>query len=224
MALLVIVRVKNGAFPSLALAWRLSEEEFMKSASWINDMKIRAGYGKTGSTAISPYATLNMLSQGKTPINGDMGTFYAASSTLPSNLKWETTAQYNVGLDAALFNNRIRLTADYYQKETTDLLNSMVLPPSSGYSTTIKNIGKMENRGFELLLEGQVYRRENFDWALSGNISFNRNKVTALNDGKDVYGGVFGLAYIDDYIHLIREGEPMGVFLYLSRRRVYRRW
>lgn len=203
---------KWGFFPSVALAWRLSEESFVKDVTWINDLKLRMGYGKTGSTALSPYATMNMLSQGKTPINGDMGTFYSASSTLPSNLKWETTGQYNIGLDASILQNRIRITADYYNKTTTDLLNSVVLPPSSGYATTIKNIGEMQNKGFELLVEGQVFQRDNFNWALSGNISFNRNKVTALNENKDIYGGVVGLAYIEDFIHLIRVGQPMGVF------------
>ncbi len=203
---------KWGFFPSLALAWRLSEEEFIRDISWLSDLKLRVGYGKTGSTAINPYATLNMLSQGKTPINGEMGTYYTASSTLPSSLRWETTSQINIGLDASFLTNRLRVTADYYNKKTDDLLNSVVLPPSSGYGTTIRNIGKMENKGFELLVEGLVVQNDNLNWTVSGNISLNRNKITELYDGKDLYGSTFGLAYIDDIIHLLRVGEPMGVF------------
>ncbi len=203
---------KWGYFPSAAVAWLVSDEQFLKDVSWLSEMKFRLGYGVTGSTAISPYATLNMLSQGKTPVNGDMGTFYAASTTLPSSLRWETTSQTNIGIDLTLMQNRLRVTLDYYDKMTKDLLNSVVLPPSSGYGTTIRNIGKMANKGFEWMLEGDVVSRNDLLWTLSGNMSINRNKVVSLYEGADVYGSVVGLSYINDFIHLIREGQPIGVF------------
>lgn len=203
---------KWGYFPSTALAWRVSDEGFMKDIEQISDLKLRAGYGETGSTAIGAYATLNMLSQGKVPIDGTIATFYAASTTLPSNLKWETTAQWNIGLDLAMFDSRLRVTADFYNKNTRDLLNSVTLPASTGYNTTIRNIGKMNNKGFELLVEGDLIRSKNFDWTASLNFAMNRNKVTKLYDGKDVYGSRVGLAYIEDFVNLVREGEPLGVF------------
>lgn len=203
---------KWGYFPSAALAWRISDEPFMKDFEKLSDLKFRLGYGETGSTAISPYATLNMLSQGKAPVNGGVSTYYAASTTLPSDLRWETTAQWNVGIDLSLFDSRLRVTADYYQKMTRDLLNSVALPASTGYDTTIKNIGKMSNKGFELLVEGDIFRTKDFDWSLSANFALNRNKVVKLYGGKDVFGSRVGLSYIEDFINLVREGEPLGVF------------
>lgn len=203
---------KWGYFPSAALAWRISDEAFLKEVKQLSDLKLRLGYGETGSTAINPYATLNMLSQGKAPVNGGVSTFYAASTTLPSNLKWETTAQWNFGIDLSMFNSRFRVTADYYQKMTRDLLNSVALPASTGYDTTIENIGKMSNKGFELLVEGDVFQTKDFSWTVSANFALNRNKVVKLYGGKDVYGSRIGLSYIEDFINLVREDEPLGVF------------
>lgn len=203
---------KWGYFPAAALAWRISDEGFLKDIEQLSDLKLRVGYGETGSTAIDPYATLNMLSQGKTPVNGGSYTYYAANTTLPSDLKWETTAQWNVGIDLSMFNSRLRVTADYYKKNTRDLLNTVSLPASTGYDTTIKNIGKMSNQGIELLVEGEVFQTKDFTWTLSANFALNRNKVVKLYGGKDVYGSRVGLAYIEDFVNLIREGEPLGVF------------
>ena len=135
-----------GLFPAAALAWRISDEEFLRDVHWMSDLKLRLGYGETGSTSIDPYSTLNMLSQGKTPLGNGVVTNYAPSSTLPSDLKWETTAQWNVGIDVSFFKSRLRVTADYYDKLTRDLLNSVSLPTSSGYTTTVQNVGKMRNR------------------------------------------------------------------------------
>lgn len=203
---------KWGYFPSAALAWRISDEPFMKDIEQISDMKLRLGYGETGSTAISPYTTLNMLSQGKTPVNGDLYTYYSASANYPAKLKWETTAQYNIGLDLALLGSRLRVTADYYNKTTRDLLNAVSLPASSGYSTTIKNIGKMSNEGIEFLVDGDVFQTKDFGWTASVNFAINKNRVKELYGGQDIYGSRVGLAYIEDFVNLIRKGEPLGVF------------
>ena len=203
---------KWGYFPSVALAWRISDEAFLKNIKQISDMKLRVGYGETGSSAIDPYTTLNMLSQGKTPVNGDLYTYYAAKTTLPAALKWETTAQYNIGLDLSLFDQRLKITADYYNKTTRDLLNAVTLPASSGYTTTIKNIGKMSNKGFEFMVDGDIIRTKDLSWMVSANIAINKNEVKGLYDGKDIYGGRVGLSYIEDFVNLIRVGEPLGVF------------
>ena len=203
---------KWGYFPSAALAWRISEEGFLKDIRQLSDFKIRLGYGKTGSTAIDPYSTLNMLSMGSSPIGSGNGTYYAANTTLPSPLKWETTSQYNIGLDVSLFSNRLRMTADLYDKTTNDLLNSVYMPPSSGYTTTLANIGAMSNRGFELMINGDVLKSSDLLWTLTGNVAFNQNRVKKLYEGDDIYGSSYGLSYINDFIHLIREGEPVNVF------------
>lgn len=203
---------KWGYFPAAALAWRISDEGFLRDVDWMSDLKLRLGYGETGSASIDPYSTLNMLSQGKTPLGSGVVTNYSPSSTLPSDLKWETTAQWNVGIDVAFFKSRLRVTADYYDKLTRDLLNSVSLPTSSGYTTTVQNVGKMRNRGFELLVEGDVFQTKNFNWTLSANLGLNRNKIEELYGGQDIYGGSVGLAYVEDFVTILREGESFGTF------------
>ena len=203
---------KWGYFPAAALAWRISDEEFLRDVHWMSDLKLRLGYGETGSTAINPYATLNMLSQGKAPLGNGVVTSYEPSSTLPSNLKWETTAQWNVGIDVSFFKSRLRVTADYYDKLTRDLLNTVSLPSSSGYSSMIQNVGKMRNRGFELLVEGDAFQTKDFTWTLSANLGLNRNKIDELYGGQDIYGSTVSLAYVEDFVTILREGESLGTF------------
>lgn len=154
---------KWGYFPSGAFAWRISKEDFMKDFTFISNLKLRGGYGETGSTAIIPYSTLSMLSTGKVPFNKDSYTYFAPKSVLPGDLKWETTAQTDAGLDLGLFGNRLNLTVDYYIKNTRDLLNTVQMPRSSGYTSTIQNIGKIQNKGFEFLLDGHILNG-NFKW------------------------------------------------------------
>jgi len=206
---------KWGYFPSAALAWRVSEEEFLKNVSAISDLKLRVGYGATGSQAISPYATLNSLSSNKTVFDDALFTTYAPGTRLPNNLKWETTIQTDVGIDAAFLNNRLRLTADYYVKNTKDLLNNVQLPSSLGYTSTIRNVGEIQNRGFELGIDAGVVtesRAGAFRWDVSANVSINRNKVVKLYNGQDIFGTAFFVGPLNDFVNLLREGQPLGVF------------
>ncbi|OFY00197.1 MAG: SusC/RagA family TonB-linked outer membrane protein [Bacteroidetes bacterium GWF2_42_66] len=202
---------KWGFFPSGALAWRISDESFMDNIAYVSNLKLRVGYGETGSTAINPYSTLSMLSTEKTVFDKDLYTYFAPSSTYPGDLKWETTAQTDIGLDIGLFENRLNLTADYYIKNTRDLLNSVQMPRSTGYNSTIKNIGKIQNKGLDLQLDASILEGI-FKWNLSANLSFNRNKVIKLHEGQDVTGSNFDINVLSDYINLVREGEPLGVF------------
>lgn len=202
---------KWGYFPSGALAWRFSEESFMKNLSFISSGKLRIGYGQTGSTAINPYYTLDMLSSGKVSFEDALYTYYAPGTRLPSDLKWETTSQTDIGLDLGLFNNRLRITADYYLKNTRDLLNTVQLPASLGYTTTVKNVGKIRNKGFEFQVDADIMNSE-FKWNASANISFNRNEVVKLYEGQDVQGATYNLVVANDYVNLLREGLPMSVF------------
>jgi len=202
---------KWGYFPSGALAWRFSEEDFMKTLSFISNGKLRIGYGQTGSTAINPYYTLDMLFSGKVSFDDALYTYYAPGTRLPSDLKWETTSQTDIGLDIGFFGNRLRLTADYYLKNTRDLLNTVQLPASLGYTTTVKNIGKIRNRGFEFQMDADILNKD-FKWSASANISFNRNKVVKLYEGQDVQGTTYNLIVANDYVNLLREGLPMSIF------------
>ncbi|MDR1201315.1 MAG: TonB-dependent receptor [Tannerellaceae bacterium] len=207
---------KWGYFPSGAIAWRVSEENFMKNILFISDAKIRIGYGETGSTAIDPYYTLDMLSSGKVSFNDALYTYYAPETRLPSDLKWETTSQTDIGLDLHLFNNRIRITADYYIKNTRDLLNTVQLPASLGYTTTVKNIGKVRNKGFEFFVDANIINDE-FKWDASASISFNKNKVIKLYDNQDIQGTTYNISIANDYVNILREGKSMSAFYgYLS--------
>lgn len=202
---------KWGYFPSGALAWRVSEEDFFKTVGFLSDLKFRVGWGATGSQAINPYATLNQLNSGKTVFDDAQVTTYAPGTRLPGNLKWETTEQTDIGLDAAFFSNRLRLTADYYIKNTRDLLNTVQLPSSLGFTSTIQNVGSIQNRGIELSVDGNLINKA-FRWDVSGNIAFNRNKVMKLYGGKDVLGEAVNITVVNDVLNILREGQPLGVF------------
>ena len=203
---------KWGAFPSMALAWRISEEEFMKNVSIINNFKLRAGWGMTGNTAISPYATLDLLTPEKTVFNKELYTIYHPSSAYRFGLVWETTEQWNVGVDYGMWRDRLRLTADFYNKNTYNLLNTVELPGSSGYTNGTKNIGTMLNYGFEMQLDGRAVETKDFKWDIGCNISLNRNRVVELPDHEDVYGTKRSITIINDYVNILREGQPIGVF------------
>lgn len=202
---------KWGYFPSGALAWRVSQEEFMQGIPFISDLKLRVGYGETGNTAISPYQTLNLLPSGKTVFDDALFTYYAPGSRLPAPLKWETTAQTDFGIDIGIMDNRFRLTADYYIKNTRDLLNTVPLASSLGYLTTLQNVGEIQNKGLELALDANVFTGV-FRWDVGANISFNRNKVVRLANGEDILGEPVNITVVNDNINILREGQPLGMF------------
>ena len=202
---------KWGYFPSGAIAWRLSEENFLKESEVISDLKLRASWGKTGSQAIDAYATLNQLGSGKTAFGTELYTTFAPGTRLPGDLKWETTEQTDLGLDLGLFQNRILLTADYYVKNTSDLLNTVTLPSTLGFVTTIQNVGEVQNKGFELGVDASVLTGE-FKWDLVGNLSFNRNKVMKLSEGEDILGAFADVIVLRDNLNILREGRPIGQF------------
>jgi len=203
---------KWGSFPSAALAWKISKEEFMQNLDFISNLKLRAGYGVTGSTAISAYSTISLLQSSSAVLDKQLYSGFEPRDAYPGDLKWETTAQTNIGFDLGLFDNKIQLTADCYVKNTSDLLNNVQLPTSSGYTTTIKNIGKMQNKGLEFQLDAFVLDTKDFKWNVSSNIAFNRNEVVELSGGKDISGSWYSLTWMGDYVNLIREGQPFGVF------------
>lgn len=203
---------KWGYFPSGAFAWKVSEEEFLKNSSSISDLKVRTSYGLTGSQAISPYATLNQLSPGNTIFDDRMYNTFAPSSVLPGDLKWETTEQFDVGVDIGILDDRFTFSADYYIKNTRDLLNTVRLPSSLGFTTTIQNVGKVQNKGVEFAVNANVINTSNFHWSLNGNISFNRNQVISLANGEDILGAFTNVLVVGDNITILREGRPIGQF------------
>lgn len=205
---------KWGYFPSAAFAWHASNEDFLKNSNTVSDLKLRASYGEVGSTAISPYQTVNLLSSGKAALGGDGGlvTTFLPGDVYPGDLKWETTRQFDLGVDIAFFNDRLRITADYYDKLTRDLLNNVYLPTSTGYVSSVKNIGKMSNKGFEFSIDGNIISTRDFQWNVSANISRNKNEIVELADHADIYGKDMMVTIVNGTVSLLREGEPMGVF------------
>ncbi|WPP48019.1 SusC/RagA family TonB-linked outer membrane protein [Catalinimonas niigatensis] len=202
---------KWGYFPSGAVAWRISDEGFMQNNGLFSDMKLRASWGLTGSQAISPYATLNLLSSGNTVFDDQLYNTFSPGTRLPGDLRWETTEQIDIGLDFGLMENRIFITADYYIKNTRDLLNTVRLPNSMGFTSTIQNVGQVQNKGFELGIDSRITTGE-FKWDLYANLSLNRNKVIKLQGGEDILGGYVGVLVVQDNVTILREGRPIGQF------------
>ncbi|WP_158870352.1 TonB-dependent receptor [Maribellus comscasis] len=202
-------------FPSGALAWRVSQEDFLKDTDWLANLKLRLSYGKTGNQAIPLYQ--NILPYNKItsyPFGSNITTAVGPGSLVNPDLKWEATDQYNAGIDLGIFNNKLSFTADYYYKKTKDLLFNVSVPRQGGYSTVLKNIGSVENKGFEFGVNANLGKGD-FSWNGSGNISFNRNKVLELAESDRFFGPNIGWRYISrngGAATIIMEGEPLGVF------------
>lgn len=181
---------KYSYFPSGSIAWRFSNEEFMKKIKFVSDAKIRLGFGFTGNNRVSDFAYLPQLSSpiaSVYPFDNNPTTNIGANRTTVGNpdLKWETTEQTNAGLDISFLKNRMSLTVDVYKKITKDLLLNAQLPGSSGFTTAFKNIGKVRNQGLEITLNTTNIDGKKFKWYSSFNISFNESKVLQLSQNQD---------------------------------------
>jgi len=205
---------KWGQFPSVAVGWNLMKEPFMANVkNVINDLKLRGSYGIVGNQAINPYQTLATLNTGSYPINGTSLNTGVGLGGLPNpDLKWEKTAQTDIGIDAYFLGGRVELTADYYNKQTTDLLLAVPTPIAAGGSGSIlKNVGSVENKGFELYLGGTPVKG-NFTWKTGFTFALNKNKVTALsNNQSEILLGNPGLPGFNNSLWL-QVGEPLGLF------------
>ncbi|SDG15547.1 SusC/RagA family TonB-linked outer membrane protein [Epilithonimonas hungarica] len=181
---------KWGIFPSVAAAWRTSQESFWQNSkitNTINDLKFRVEYGVTGNNDIGNNLFKTTYSITDYPMNNTPGTpVYVTSSNLGNqNLKWEEMKTTNVGVDLALFNSRIKLTSEWYNNIVDGMLLEAVLPTSSGYSRQYQNIGNMRNRGVEFTLNTINWRSDNFRWSTDFNIGHNRSKVLSLERGRN---------------------------------------
>lgn len=202
---------KFAFFPSGAFAWRAIEEDFVSNLNIFSDLKARVSYGVTGNQEIGLYSSLPTLASSNYTIGRALqSAFYAARIPNP-DLKWERTAQYDLGVDLGFLDNKITITADYYIKKTSDLIYSISIPSVSGFQTALQNIGSVENKGFEFMIETRNINRE-FKWTTSFNISFNRNKVTNLGseDYKDIGNGDGHLK--TGSVHRLFVGKPIGLF------------
>lgn len=221
-----------GYFPSGSLAWRLSEEDFIKNLTpAISDLKFRVSYGQAGNNRIGDFLFLSQYvsNPATSPINafysidnGIIPPFYSPELANES-LKWETTIAQNIGFDISLWRNRVSLSADYYINKTKDLLVNVTVPSSSGYTTQTQNVGATENKGFEFQLSATPISKKDFSWNSSFNISFNKNKITSLGDYQTSFlfsSGWGGGNQPSDY--LVRVGQPVGVIWGLKTEGYYK--
>lgn len=194
---------KWGNFPSVAASWKISNEGFFKPlVNIINDLKIRASFGTTGNMEIGQYQSLSILYSLNYLLGNNVVTGFAPSRIPNSNLGWETTYQYDAGLDVGFFDSRIALSLDAYYKKTRDLLLNVEIPWTSGYASSLQNYGSVENRGLELGIRTRNFVGE-FTWNSYLNVSLNRNKVLTIGNGASSY--ISG-----NYV--IQVGQPLGTF------------
>lgn len=202
-----------GTFPSFSLAWRASNESFFPKNDYVNDVKLRVGYGMTGNQGgIDNYAYFTKLRTGQYVFNNNLvSTLYPHVIPNP-NVKWETVEQFNGGIDLALLKNRLNLTFDAYIKNTSDMLVPMAVSVSSGYSdinVPSINAGKVENKGVELTVSSVNVNKKDFQWNTDVNVSFNRNKIVKMNDGVPLFTGFE--AFLTK-LQILSEGHPVNSF------------
>lgn len=196
-----------GYFPSVSGAWVVSDENFMKDIRAINNLKFRVSYGMSGNNQIPNYGSTSLLSSSNYVSGSTLASGLAISNIANTNLQWERTTQFNLGLDLKLLNNRIGLSAEYYNSTTNDMLLNVPVPDITGFSTQLTNIGKMENKGVELNLNTQNVQTPKFSWSTDFNFSSNRNKVLQLGQNNAP------ITYTDFVVTVKTEvGQPISNF------------
>lgn len=209
-------------FPSFSAGWKLSNENFVKELNVFSSLKLRAGWGITGNQAIGPYSTLGLLTS--TP-----GYSYGASTLYPGytigdpatpGLRWETTKQTDIGIDMSILKGRLNITADYYNKNTNDLLLRTRIANYDGGGTFLKNAGEVNNKGFELMVEGTILETKKFSWSASANFYTNSNTVVSLGPDS-LLERPMNNGLISNAIQVVKVGEPMSAFYMIPWEGVY---
>jgi TonB-linked SusC/RagA family outer membrane protein len=202
-----------GYFPSAAVAWKASEESFLKDVKWVNLLKMRLSYGEAGNNNIPVGQTIRTFESSPTAWINNITNFWAASKTMPNpDLKWETTVTQDLGFDFGFFKNRINGTVDLYNNITKDLLINFIVP-GSGYDTQYRNMGENQNKGLEVTLNLVAIDKEDYGLSFNFNIGFNKNEIKSLGIMSD-FGWPSGWASTsigNDYA--VRVGQPLGLML-----------
>ncbi|NDW11049.1 TonB-dependent receptor [Dysgonomonas sp. 520] len=207
-----------GTFPSFSAAWRFTEEAFYPKNDILTDGKLRIGYGETGNQApLDPYAYITRLKTAQYVFNGTpVSTLYPLVMPSP-DIKWETVKQWNVGIDAQFFKQRLSVTLDAYVKNTSDMLVGMAVPITTGYSDTYTpqiNVGKVRNRGFEFTLSSRNIMNKKFEWTTEANFSYNQNEVLKLDGDVPMYFGT--------QTHTV--GKSIGAFYGYVTNGIFQNW
>lgn len=197
---------KYGDFPAASIGWRVTEESFMPKTAWLSDLKLRASWGVTGNNDIGNYPSLAFVGANNYILGNAFSAGKVVNSFANQELKWEKSNQLDIGMDLALFNSKLIFNVEYYKKITNDMLLPVSIPSVSGFTTSLDNIGKVENHGFEI---GAEYRTNfgQFNFRTNANISFNRNKILAIKGENDAlyYGSFYGGYNVQ------KVGRPVGM-------------
>lgn len=215
---------KWGLFPSVSAAWDISNEVFMKDVNWIDGLKLRAGYGVTGNqTGLDPYKSLELYGpSGLYFDSGEWNTGYAINQNPNPDLRWESTATANVGVDYSFLKGRVNGTVEWYDKRTYDMLYNYQVPtPPYVHDRMMANVGDMKNTGVEMLVNVDIIKQRDFSWTTSLNASYNKNVLTSLSNDifetERVYEGdpwIRGGSGVTS--HVVEEGRPIGQFFMLE--------
>jgi TonB-linked SusC/RagA family outer membrane protein len=192
---------KSDVFPSAAIAWRISNENFMQNIEFVNDLKFRFGVGVTGNSSVAPYGTRTFLDPYFYPNGGSVNAASLPTTQLGNpDLRWEKTTQFNLGIDFSILKRRISGSIDLYTSETNDLIFPQNLPPITGYLTTIANLGQTTNKGFEITINTINITTKAFQWTTNLNASWQKDKLVEGSNGKN-----------DDIINNLFPGQPLRV-------------
>jgi TonB-linked SusC/RagA family outer membrane protein len=210
---------RYGNFPSASFAWRISNEDFYKFNKYINDLKLRASWGMTGSMAgVGDFAALSLVKSGGSSYNGVSG-FQISQDAQP--LTWEKSSQYNIGSDMELFNSRMTFGVDAFYQKTTDLLYNKPVNATTGYSFIQSNIGNLANKGIEFGINGKILTGA-FKWDMGLNYSYIKNELLSLIDGVDEYiVPAEGSNLIGGTMHILKKGQPVSSFYMLKMNGIY---
>ena len=213
---------KWGFFPSAAAAWKMSEEDFIKSLNVFSSLKLRASAGRTGNQEIGVNQSVTRYSRGKYIFGGQEVNIYLPTVG-NSNLKWETTNQFDIGADMGFFKERISFSFDAYYKKTFDLLMTYNIPSELGYGSTTGNVGTLENKGIEFTLGGWIVESKDFKWRTDLNLAANKNKVLDLGSSTEIRGAGFSYDYGGAFSsgNLVKVGYPVGSFFGLMTDGIY---
>lgn len=207
-----------GFFPSAALGWIISNEDFLKDTKWLNSLKLHTSYGRTGSSEIGIYSTLATISSGTVLLNNGRGASTNVARLANPDLQWEKTDQFDIGLNLSVLNNRVSLDLDYYYKLTSDLLLARPIPYSTGFSSVTDNIGEVSNQGLDILLTTENVKRRDFTWQTTLNVNYNTNRIEKLGaNNEDI---LTSPGFVGGNV-ILRVGESLSSFYGYKRLGVW---
>lgn len=203
---------KWGFFPSFSAAWRVSEEAFMKDIHWISNFKVRLGWGTVGNDRISNYLSLDLYTANKYGVGSNTTTVLTPKQLKNSNLKWEGSTTTNLGLDLGFFDNRLNVTADFFIKNTKNLLLAQSLAQETGFDSQMQNVGKIRNKGIELSFNSTNIQTRDFTWQSNFNISFIKNTLESLASGvESMYTRTGFDSNFTEYDYIATVGQSLGL-------------